>query len=174
MRSFGFTLIELLITLSVIGVLLGIGLPNLTTHVQNARVKTATQSLLGSLELTRSRAVFSNKRTTMQKQIAWENGWEIFIDSNNNGIRDANETSLQTQAKLTGVRVIANSPLANYISYIGSGEGRYANGTNNAGAFQAGKFTICPKVHGPGYELIIARSGRIRTHKINAQACAAL
>ena len=174
MRSHGYTLVELLTTLSVIGILLGVGLPNLTGHVHNLRVKNATQSLLESLEFTRSRAVFYNKRTTIRKQSNWEHGWEVFIDSNNNGTRDPDETALQTQSKLKGVKVVANSPVANYVSYIASGEGRYASGTNNAGAFQAGRFTICPKAKGTGYELIIARSGRIRTHEIDADACAAI
>lgn len=172
--SRGFTFIELLTTVSVIGVLLGIGLPNLTDHVHNSRVKTAAQSMLESLEVTRSRAIFSNKRTTIQKLTNWENGWEIFVDGNNNGLRDAGETTLQIQSKLQGVRVIPNRPVANYVSFIGSGEGRYANGTNNAGGFQAGTFTVCPTGNGKGYELILSRGGRVRQQEISAQDCAAI
>lgn len=174
LRSRGFTFIELLTTISVIGILLGVGLPNLTGHIRDSRVKSATQSLLESLELTRSRAVFSNKRTTIQKQSSWENGWEVFIDSNNNGVKDGSETAFQTQPKLNDVRVIANRPVANYVSFIGSGEGRYANGTSNAGGFQAGTFVVCPTGKGKGYELILSRGGRARQREISAQDCEAM
>lgn len=174
MRPFGFTLIELLTTLSIVGILLGVGLPNLASHVQNTRVEIAAQTLLESLELTRSKAVFSNKRITIRKQVNWENGWEVFIDANNNGLRDASDTILQTHEKLKGIRVITNNPVTNYVSYIGTGEGRHANGTSNAGGFQAGTFTVCPQGTGKGYELILARGGRVRTNPIDAQACATI
>ncbi len=39
MRNNGFTLIDLIITLSVISILLTIGLPSVSTQIQNARVK---------------------------------------------------------------------------------------------------------------------------------------
>lgn len=174
MRSFGFTLIELIITLSIVSILFGIGLPHFTSSVQHSRVKTATQSLLESLDLTRTQAVFTRKRTTIRRQTTWEEGWDVFIDSNNNGIIDANERVIQKHEKLTGVRIIANRPVKNYVSYVGTGEGRLANGTNDAGAFQAGTFTICPEAKGKGYELILARGGRVRTNKIDAQTCAAI
>lgn len=171
MQSVGFTLIELVITLSIISILLSVGLPNLSGHVKNSRVKSATQSLLESLELTRSQAVFTNKRATLRKQTQWENGWEVFIDRNNDGLFNNNDQSLKKYEIVKGVRIIANRPVKNYVSFVGSGEGRYANGTNDAGAFQAGTFTICPLEKGRGYELILARGGRVRTHEISAQEC---
>lgn len=173
-HSRGFTFIELLITLSIVSILLGIGIPNLTENIRHSRVKTAAQSMIESLEVTRSNAVFSNKRTTIQKLTNWEDGWEVFVDTNNNGSRDPGEQALQMQSKLNGVRVIANKPLANYVSFIGSGEGRYANGTSNAGGFQAGTFTLCPTSTGKGYELILSRGGRVRQQEISAQDCAAI
>jgi type IV fimbrial biogenesis protein FimT len=171
MRAFGFTLIDLLITLTVLSILLAFALPNLSAQVQDAQVKTATQTLLDSLELTRTHAVFANNRTTIRKQIDWVDGWEVFIDTNNDGILNNNETTIQKHEKLTGVRIIANRPVKNYVSFIGSGEGRNASGSNNTGAFQAGTFTICPKGQGKGYELILARGGRVRTNKIEAYDC---
>ncbi|GGY80579.1 hypothetical protein GCM10011613_27040 [Cellvibrio zantedeschiae] len=174
MRSFGFTLIELVITLSIVSILLGFGLPNLFGHIQNSRVKVATQNLFESLELTRSQAVFSNKRITIRKQVQWEEGWEVFIDANNDGLPNNNEQTVKKYEKLKGIRIIANRPVSNYVSFVGSGEGRYANGTSNAGAFQAGAFTVCPQTKGKGYELILARGGRVRTHEISAQDCAAI
>jgi len=174
MQSFGFTLIDLITTLSVLCVLLGIGLPSFTGQIHATRVKTATQHLLESLELTRSQAVFSNNRTTIRKQNNWEDGWEVFIDKNNDGIPNGNEKTIQKHDKLNGVRIIANNPVKNYVSFIGSGEGRNANGSNSAGAFQAGTFTVCPQGKGKGYELILARGGRVRTHEVSEQDCAAI
>jgi len=174
MRSFGFTLIDLLITLAVLAILLTFALPNFSALVQNLQVKTATQSLRESLELTRAQAIYSNNRATMRKQTNWVDGWEVFIDENNDGLLSNNEHVLQKHEKLKGVRVIANRPVKNYVSFIGSGEGRNANGTANAGAFLAGTFTICPTGKGKGYELILSKGGRVRTHKIDARACATI
>lgn len=174
LRSFGFTLVDLVITLSVVSVLLSIGLPNLSSHVQNSRVKAATQSLRESLDLTRTQAVFSNSRATIRKQTNWEDGWEIFIDKNNDGLSNNNERVIQKHEKLNGVRILANSHISNYVSYVESGESRNANKTNSAGAFQAGTFKICPQGQGKGYELVLARGGRVRTNEMSAHDCAAI
>ncbi|HPM42549.1 MAG TPA: GspH/FimT family pseudopilin, partial [Candidatus Omnitrophota bacterium] len=88
MRNNGFTLIDLIITLSVMSILLTIGLPSVSTQIQNARVKAATNSLLEAINLTRSQAVFANKRATIRKQNEWEGGWEIFFFQEEDGIRD--------------------------------------------------------------------------------------
>jgi len=173
MRSFGFTLIDLLITLAVTSILLTIGIPSFSAQVQNTRVKTATQSLLEALDVTRTQAVFSNKRATIAKQTDWEHGWEIFVDKDNDGIRDNNEDVMAQQEKFTGIRIVANRWIKNNVSYIGSGESRNANGTAH-GAFQAGTFTICPEGKGKGYELILARGGRVRMNEIDERACAAI
>ena len=173
MRSFGFTLIDLLITLTITSILLTIGIPSFSAQVQKNRVKTATQSLLEAIELTRTKAVSLNKRTTITKQKNWENGWEIFVDKDNDGIRDNDEEIVLQHEKLKGIRIVGNKWIKNNVSYIGSGESRNANGKAN-GAFQAGTFTICPEGKGNGYELILARGGRIRMNEIDERACAAI
>lgn len=174
MKCNGFTLIDLIITLSIISILLTVGLPSLSTQIQHTRVKTATNSLLEAINLTRTQAVFTNKRATIRKQTNWENGWEVFVDKNNDGLLGDDETPLKQHEKLHGVRIKANSHINNYVSYIGTGESRNANGTNSAGAFQAGTFTICPEGKGKGYKLILSRGGRVRQHEISAQDCASI
>jgi type IV fimbrial biogenesis protein FimT len=174
MRAFGFTLIDLFITLTILSILLAFAFPSFSAQIQDVRVKSATQNLLESLEVTRTHAVFANNRATMRKQNEWTGGWEIFIDTNNDGLLNNDETIIQKHEKLTGVRIIANGPVKNYVSFIGSGEGRNANGSNNTGAFQAGTFTICPEGKGRGYELILARGGRVRIKKIEAYDCSLL
>ena len=170
MRNNGFTLIDLIITLSVLAILLAIGLPNFSSHIQQTRVKTATNSLFEAIQLTRGQAISSNKRTTLRKQNEWNEGWEIFIDKNNNGVRDINETIVQRHEKLKGIKIITDSKLKNYVSYIGTGESRNASGST-AGALQMGSLKVCPIIKGKGYQLILARGGRVRVVEISEEKC---
>ena len=172
MRSFGFTLIELLTTLSISTILMAIGLPNFFNQIQKSRVETAMLSLQESLQFTRVSAVSKNKRATITNVVKWEEGWEVFIDSNDNGTREPNEDVIKQHEKLNGIRVSTTEPVRNYVSYIGTGEGAKANG-RTGGAFQAGTFTICPEAKGSGYTLTLARGGRVRRDEITEQACEA-
>jgi len=170
MRSNGFTLLDLLITLTVMSILVGIAIPSFSSQIKHSRVETATLGLVEAMELARTQAVSANIRTTMRKTDKWEDGWAVFVDNDNDGQLDPDEHLLQRHEKLVGVKISANTPIKTFVSYVGSGESRNANGTNN-GAFQAGTFTICPTTKGEGYQLIIARGGRVRSSKISAQEC---
>ena len=170
MKYNGFTLIDLTITLSVLSILLSVGLPNFSAHIKQTQVKTATHQLMEAIALTRTQAVMSSKRTTISKQHDWNEGWIIFIDADNNGRHGADEKLLQTQEKLKGIKIIANKPISNNVSYIGTGESRNASGTNGGG-FQAGTFTICPTGKGKGFSLVLARGGRVRMSEISEEKC---
>src|SRR5690606_32572013 len=90
----GFTLFELLITLTIFVLLLTLGLPSFSKHIQNTRAKTATTELLQAVQKTRTLAVSKNLRATLAPLGSWHHGWEIFIDVNNNGIRDNTEIAV--------------------------------------------------------------------------------
>ena len=173
MNRNGFTLIDLITTLSIISILLAVGLPNFSAQVKQAQVKTATYELMEAIALTRTQAVMSSKRTTISKQDEWNEGWVIFMDTNNDGRHDADEKLIQTQEKLKGIKIIANRPVSNNVSYIGTGESRTASGTDGGG-FQAGTFTICPTANGKGFQLVLARGGRVRVAEINEEKCSAV
>lgn len=168
--SSGLSLLELLITLTVIAITLGFGIPSLSRQAQANQVKTATNGLLEAMDIARSKAVSTNKRVTVKKLDDWNNGWEIFIDRNNDGQLNNDETVILHREKLAGVRISANGPLRNNVSYVGSGESRLAGG-NDGGGFQAGTFVICPLTKGEGYQLILARGGRVRSTKISVEEC---
>lgn len=172
MHNHGFTLLELLITLVIVTLLVTIGVPSFSAQLNNTKTKTVTLSLLESAALTRTQAASNNTRATLKHHGTWEDGWDVFIDSNNDGILNPDEKLLVSTEKIKDVRITANKPLKNYVSYIGTGESRMV-GKANAGAFQAGTFTICPTTRGNGYELILARSGRIRMNEITAEKCSA-
>lgn len=173
MRSYGFSLLELLITMAVMSVLLGIGVPSFSAQLQKTRLETATATILESMEFTRTRAVTSDKRVTMHTNANWEDGWQIFVDVDNNGQLDANDQLLVHQDKLSGVTIKGNNFVKSYISYIGTGESRSAHGTGG-GPFQAGTLSICPTAKGTGNRLILARGGRVRIEKMSEADCASI
>lgn len=170
MNARGLTLIELLITLAILAILLAIGIPGFQQQMESSRTRTATDSLLQAIHLTRTKAVAGNRRATLRNLGDWQSGWEIFYDRDFDGVRDTDEEQITTGEALTGVTISANGPLSSYVSFIGSGQSRFA-GSASGGGFQAGTFTICPADGGEGYELILGPSGRVRTAKIPAEGC---
>jgi type IV fimbrial biogenesis protein FimT len=101
---------------------------------------------------------------------SWDSGWEVFIDANNNGLREADEQLLYSGGVIDGANINPNRPVRNYVSFIGTGEGRFV-GTANSGGFQAGTFRICPAGGGEGYSLTLSRSGRVRWGNLSAAEC---
>jgi type IV fimbrial biogenesis protein FimT len=170
MKRNGFTLIDLMITLSVLSILLSVGIPSLSAQLQQMRVKSAVFALQEAINLTRTQAVSANKRATIRAQSEWESGWEVFIDKDNDGVRDSDEDIVLLREKLKGIRITANRPVKNYVSYIPTGESRNASGTNGGG-FQAGTFTVCPTAKGKGVALVLARGGRVRVAEIDEEKC---
>jgi type IV fimbrial biogenesis protein FimT len=53
----GFTLIELLITLSILAVLLGIGMPSLVSFINNNQMTSQANDLVYSVHMARSEAI---------------------------------------------------------------------------------------------------------------------
>jgi type IV fimbrial biogenesis protein FimT len=142
-------------------------------HFDPTRLKSASFALLDAIETARSIAVFRNQRTVLLPDEGnWNKGWELFVDLNDDGVRSADEELISTSAALAGVTISASntSPLKNYVSYIGSGEGR-KTGRANGGAFLAGTLKICPENKGKGVGLVLSRGGRIRMKNLTATEC---
>ena len=55
------TLVELLVVLAIVGLILGMSIPGLSTYTKQVRLKTATRQLLGLVSLARSMAISSHE-----------------------------------------------------------------------------------------------------------------
>jgi len=65
-RSHGFTLIELLITLAVFALLLMVGLPSMTTWLQNQQIRASAEGLQAGLQFARTEALRRNAPVRFQ------------------------------------------------------------------------------------------------------------
>jgi type IV fimbrial biogenesis protein FimT len=160
----GFSLIELLTTLAVISILLFIGVPSITKVASNHKLHTATQDLLTAIQTTRTLAVMQHKRAVLRAKNEWHHGWELFVDNNDNGKRDADEQLIFEQAELNQLKITTTAKSMKTISFIATGESRQATGSSG-GSFLAGTLNVCSIGSKSGYKLILARGGRTRISK---------
>ncbi|UHQ54546.1 GspH/FimT family pseudopilin [Microbulbifer sp. YPW16] len=169
MQQQGMTLMELILTVAIMALLAAIAIPNFARQVEQYRTRSTTEEIMAAIQLARTSAVTQNQRATLRNRGSWQAGWQAFTDSNNNGQLDAGERELFSSGPVSGVRVSANQPLRNYISFIGTGEARYAGSAG--GAFQAGTMEICSESLDSGFSLVLARSGRVRISRLTAAEC---
>ncbi|MDD3518146.1 MAG: GspH/FimT family pseudopilin [Chromatiales bacterium] len=99
-RVMGFTLVELMIVLLVAAVALGLGVPSFNRLIQNNRITTHANELVGTLHFARSEA---NKRgipvslcgsddgASCNGTSQWKDGWVVFVDADGDGALDTSD-----------------------------------------------------------------------------------
>jgi type IV fimbrial biogenesis protein FimT len=135
-RQTGFTLYELMITLLVVGVIITLGIPNLTEFTQNSRLTGTSNDLLSSFQLARSESARSKSNITICASDnsldaaancggTFNDGWIIFIDLDGDLNRaGAGENVLRAHAAPpAGVSVLPDNG-ATYFAFAGTGLGR--------------------------------------------------
>lgn len=109
----GYSLIELVVSI-VIGTLLAVtGIPWFYTFVQNQRITTEVNRIIGHLHLARTAAITTGTSVVVCKSETgtdcvaqvprgadWNSGWIVFIDKNDNGIREPEERLLQARSTI--------------------------------------------------------------------------
>ncbi len=143
----GFTLLELMITIAVLGILLGVGVPSFMGVIHTNRLAASTNELVTALHGVRAEAIKQSQRVTLCKSSNgaacaaegdWNQGWIIFADQDHDASVDTGETVLRVgQAAPAGITITGNTNLANYVSYASDSTARLTTG-----AFQAGTIRI--------------------------------
>lgn len=94
-KKYGFTLIELLVTISIVGILMAIAVPNFQTFMLNSRITTQANEFLTALNYARSEAAKrgvtvtvcpSSSPATCAGSTNWAQGWLVFVDADSNGV----------------------------------------------------------------------------------------
>ena len=73
----GFTLVELMITISILGLLLAIAVPSMTTWIQNTMIRTSAEEALAGLARARNEALKRNTPVRFQLLSALDNSCEV-------------------------------------------------------------------------------------------------
>lgn len=90
----GFSLIELMVVLSIAAVLIGIGVPSFSSLIQKNRTASQTNALIASINYARSEAMKRGQAVVLASADGsrdWSGGWQVYLDSNNNGSADSGE-----------------------------------------------------------------------------------
>ena len=149
----GFTLYELLITLLIIGVVLTLGIPNMTEFTRNSRISTTANDLHAAFQVARSEAARAKTNITIcasdnaltagaNCQGDWDEGFIVFVDGNGDLTRaGAGETVLRAHGPIAEGVSLAVAGDATYFSYASTGLGR----GNVGGVAPVSQMIVCDK-----------------------------
>jgi type IV fimbrial biogenesis protein FimT len=117
-RDSGYTMMELVVTMSIVAILAFIAVPGFRYVTNSNRIATEVNGLLGDIQFARSQAVkeglpvtiCSSSNATGCTGTAWELGWIVFLDTNNNKAVDPGEAIIRTQPGFGGTDTFIATP----------------------------------------------------------------
>ncbi len=156
----GFTLIELMVTIAIIGIVALFGIPAFSDFILNNRIRGQTSDFVVQLTHARLEAMRTATRVTVCPGTAsgcagtnWENGWVVFVDASNIGVKDSEETVLGIGSALDGGNTLRSTAFSTKISFRHNGE-----------ANLPGSFALCDsRGYGDKAQAItVSTTGRIK------------
>lgn len=155
----GFTLVELLVTLAILAILLGIGVPAFDQAIASSHRLTCVNQLVGTLNFARSQAITRGRTISLcageqacNDSPRWSGRILIFLDANLNGQFDAGDDLLQVSELSTSLKwTWSNFRNQRHISFIPDGTTHSLNGT----------FTLCRDTNALR-TVVINITGRVR------------
>ena len=140
----GFTLYELLITVTIVGIVLSLGIPNMRAFNQNGRMTGTANDLHSAFHLARSESSRAKTNITVCASAnalaagancggTWDQGFIVFVDQDGDINRGgATETVLRANGPIADGVTLAVADGATYFSFSSTGLGRPNVGGNPA------------------------------------------
>jgi type IV fimbrial biogenesis protein FimT len=173
-RVAGWTVVEMAIAVVLTGLLLALGVPSYRAWIADYELRSAAETLVSAMAAARSEAVKRGDRVNLckspdRRQCAadggWEGGWLLYVDANRDGRVDDDEPLLRVEGPAPpGIRIEANRPLDDYVSFTSLGHARLLSG-----ALQMGSFRVC-RGTAMAWKVVLANSGRARLER-TAEPC---
>ena len=167
----GFTLAELLVGVALGALLLAIALPGYRAWIADEQLMNHARLLAGSMQLARSEAIKRGHRVNLCKSAdgvqcadagRWDQGFILHGDIDRTGEVDGADAIIRFEPAPMDIRVSANRPLQDYVSYTSFGHARMLSG-----ALQMGTFTVC-KPGRRAVEVVLVATGRVRIDRTKA------
>ena len=176
----GFTLIELMVTIAVAGVLIAVGLPQMSIFFKGSNMVAVPIDFRQDILFARSKAITLGNRVSICKSAnagaatpacavdatGWENGWFVFVEGQNVG----NEIGVYTADDGAVLRVndgvkgsavtimAADAGIDDFIAFTSRGVPKLTNGST-----QSGLFRVCEGTSKRG--VVLSAAGTVRVTK---------
>lgn len=163
---------------AITAVLAAVGVPSWLAFSQKLQLSAASNAFVSGLHFARSEAIKRHDRVALCKSAdgvvcapagGWDQGWIIFHDRNNNGLREEPEQILRRQQALpAALKLSGNLTVAQYVSFVPTGATKLVGG-----GFQAGTLTVCWESGqtAQARQIILNAAGRPRVRAFTASAC---
>ena len=181
-RAKGFTIIELAVTLVVASIVISFAVSGFQNTASRNQLSVQVNTFVGAMQFARSEAIKRGVSVTMrsgryvdaggnfvdsggswQWQSQWENGWEIFIDPEPDGIKNGNPP-LRIGGQLPQTFTLrSNANISIWISYQANGR------TRGNGGLGTGSIVLCDNrdgtwvpQSGTARMIVVSSTGRVR------------
>jgi type IV fimbrial biogenesis protein FimT len=175
-KAAGFTLLEALVVMALLGLMVSLAAPAMSALRQQHQLQAQAEGLLDSLVLARSEALRRQMRVTLCARAsdtachpsgAWQQGWLVFADANDNGQLDAGDTLIEMHPAVPeAMQLTVTNTVKAYFSYGPEGRSATLNG-----AFMAATWRFCKPGLDSGWQVVSNALGRPRLEKVSAPDC---
>lgn len=133
----GFTLIELMVILAVLAIVIGFGVPQLSGILQSNRIVDSLNNLSAHLTYARTEAVRRSACVGVVPFDAsnWALGWQVYVDSDCDGVYDAGEPQLRQVKNLNLPNVSITPGSQDFVLYSSLGTSILGDTTAAANTF---------------------------------------
>ena len=121
-----------MVVVSIMGILTIISVPNFLPLINSNTVETISDDLQSALLYARSEAITNEVDVVLTPRKTWSTGWDIFIDTNSNGVKESDEQLVRSHInEINSASITGNGVVAMPIRYSSTGraKGFFAGGT---------------------------------------------